>query len=123
MGGKMSSMRVVCLGLDGAGKTTLIRKAQGISEIPEPTVGFNPEIVTLDKMEFNVADVRYVAVDSCLKGGIAELNSFARCFYFFEKRKKKKKKARKRREKKRKEPLGSIHQGEHLCGNQPRGSM
>ena len=51
-------MRVLMLGLDNAGKTTILYKlklGQGVSTIP--TVGFNVETVTFKKVKFNVWDV------------------------------------------------------------------
>jgi ADP-ribosylation factor protein 6 len=51
-------MRVLMLGLDAAGKTTILYKlklGQGVSTIP--TVGFNVETVTFKKVKFNVWDV------------------------------------------------------------------
>eukprot|EP01112_Ceratiomyxa_fruticulosa_P013251 TRINITY_DN3713_c0_g1_i1.p1 TRINITY_DN3713_c0_g1~~TRINITY_DN3713_c0_g1_i1.p1 ORF type:complete len:179 (-),score=26.28 TRINITY_DN3713_c0_g1_i1:172-708(-) len=59
--GKMfgnKEMRVLMLGLDAAGKTTILYKlklGQGVSTIP--TVGFNVETVTFKKVKFNVWDV------------------------------------------------------------------
>jgi len=59
--GKMfgnKEMRVLMLGLDAAGKTTILYKLkldQGVSTIP--TVGFNVETVTFKKVKFNVWDV------------------------------------------------------------------
>jgi len=51
-------MRVLMLGLDSAGKTTILYKlklGQNVSTIP--TVGFNVETVTFKKVKFNVWDV------------------------------------------------------------------
>eukprot|EP01106_Pelomyxa_sp_JSP_P000320 TRINITY_DN1048_c0_g2_i1.p1 TRINITY_DN1048_c0_g2~~TRINITY_DN1048_c0_g2_i1.p1 ORF type:complete len:201 (+),score=63.70 TRINITY_DN1048_c0_g2_i1:46-648(+) len=51
-------MRVLMLGLDSAGKTTILYKlklGQNVSTIP--TVGFNVETVTYKKVKFNVWDV------------------------------------------------------------------
>jgi len=51
-------MRVLMLGLDAAGKTTILYKlklGQGVSTIP--TVGFNVETITFKKVKFNVWDV------------------------------------------------------------------
>jgi len=51
-------MRIVCIGLDGAGKTTIINKVRGIDSIAQPTTGFNVESVsTSKKWEFSVIDV------------------------------------------------------------------
>jgi len=51
-------MRVLMLGLDAAGKTTILYKlklGQDVTTIP--TVGFNVESVTFKKVKFNVWDV------------------------------------------------------------------
>lgn len=51
-------MRVLMLGLDSAGKTSILYKlklGQGLNTIP--TVGFNVETVTFKKVKFNVWDV------------------------------------------------------------------
>jgi ADP-ribosylation factor protein 6 len=55
---KNKEMRVLMLGLDAAGKTTILYKlklGQGVSTIP--TVGFNVETVAYKKVKFNVWDV------------------------------------------------------------------
>lgn len=57
MGGKTSTMRVVAIGLDGAGKSSIINKANGVSTMAQPTVGFNVESVRYAKMDFAVNDV------------------------------------------------------------------
>jgi len=51
-------MRVLMLGLDSAGKTSILYKlklGQGVNTIP--TVGFNVETVSFKKVKFNVWDV------------------------------------------------------------------
>ncbi|KAH6656143.1 ADP-ribosylation factor family-domain-containing protein [Truncatella angustata] len=51
-------MRLLMLGLDAAGKTTILYKlklGQGVTTIP--TVGFNVETVTYKNVKFNVWDV------------------------------------------------------------------
>ncbi|KAI5793059.1 ADP-ribosylation factor family-domain-containing protein [Geopyxis carbonaria] len=51
-------MRLLMLGLDAAGKTTILYKLkldQGVTTIP--TVGFNVETVTYKNVKFNVWDV------------------------------------------------------------------
>lgn len=51
-------MRLLMLGLDAAGKTTILYKlklGQDVTTIP--TVGFNVETVTYKKVKFNVWDV------------------------------------------------------------------
>ncbi|AOW02876.1 ADP-ribosylation factor family-domain-containing protein [Yarrowia lipolytica] len=50
--------RILMLGLDAAGKTTILYKLklnQGISTVP--TVGFNVEVLTYKNIKFNVWDV------------------------------------------------------------------
>ncbi|ORY55183.1 ADP-ribosylation factor protein 6, partial [Neocallimastix californiae] len=57
--GKTKEMRILMLGLDCAGKTTILYKLNK-GEKPEttvPTVGFNNEVVTFRKVKFNVWDV------------------------------------------------------------------
>eukprot|EP00833_Pecoramyces_ruminatium_P012284 jgi/Orpsp1_1/1186316/evm.model.d7180000049720.1 len=56
--GKSKEMRLLMLGLDCAGKTTILYKLNK-GEKPEtvPTVGFNNEVVTFRKVKFNVWDV------------------------------------------------------------------
>ncbi|CAF9941491.1 ADP-ribosylation factor, Arf Arf6 [Imshaugia aleurites] len=51
-------MRLLMLGLDAAGKTTILYKLKLNSEITTiPTVGFNVETVTYKNVKFNVWDV------------------------------------------------------------------
>lgn len=51
-------MRILMLGLDAAGKTTILYKLKlGQSVQTTPTVGFNVETVTWRKIKFNVWDV------------------------------------------------------------------
>ncbi|CAJ0579486.1 unnamed protein product, partial [Mesorhabditis spiculigera] len=51
-------MRILMLGLDAAGKTTILYKLKlGQSVTTIPTVGFNVETVTHKKIKFNVWDV------------------------------------------------------------------
>ncbi|XP_031561378.1 ADP-ribosylation factor 6-like [Actinia tenebrosa] len=51
-------MRILMLGLDAAGKTTILYKLKlGQSVTTIPTVGFNVETVTYKKIKFNVWDV------------------------------------------------------------------
>ena len=55
---KNKEMRVLMLGLDAAGKTTILYKlksGQNVNTVP--TVGFNVETVTYKKVKFNVWDV------------------------------------------------------------------
>ncbi|KAL9129647.1 MAG: hypothetical protein Q9175_007242, partial [Cornicularia normoerica] len=51
-------MRLLMLGLDAAGKTTILYKLKLNSDITTiPTVGFNVETVTYKNVKFNVWDV------------------------------------------------------------------
>eukprot|EP00126_Sphaerothecum_destruens_P010178 Sdes_comp20684_c0_seq5m16198 len=51
-------MRILMLGLDSAGKTTILYKLKlGQSVTTIPTVGFNVETVTYKNVKFNVWDV------------------------------------------------------------------
>lgn len=51
-------VRVLMIGLDGAGKTTILYKLKLDETIPTvPTVGFNVETFTHEKLTFNVWDV------------------------------------------------------------------
>lgn len=51
-------MRILMLGLDAAGKTTVLYKLKlGQSVTTIPTVGFNVETVTYKNVKFNVWDV------------------------------------------------------------------
>ncbi len=60
-------MRIVCIGLDGAGKTTIINKVRGVDSIAQPTTGFNVESVsTSKKWEFSVIDVSGAATTRAL---------------------------------------------------------
>lgn len=62
-------MRILILGLDGAGKTTILYKLQ-VGEVVTtiPTIGFNVEQVTYKNLKFQVWDlggqtsIRYVEV-------------------------------------------------------------
>ena len=53
-----SEKRVLMLGLDGAGKTTILYKLK-LGEVREtvPTIGFNVEKIKYKKIEFNVWDI------------------------------------------------------------------
>ncbi|KAJ5074711.1 adp-ribosylation factor 6 [Anaeramoeba ignava] len=56
--GKKKEMRILMLGLDAAGKTTILYKLKlGQSVTTIPTVGFNVETVQYKKIKFNVWDV------------------------------------------------------------------
>ncbi|KAF7505326.1 ADP-ribosylation factor, Arf Arf6 [Endocarpon pusillum] len=68
MGGQLSKiiaklfgakeMRILMLGLDAAGKTTILYKMKFNQDVTTiPTVGFNVETVQIEKIKFNVWDV------------------------------------------------------------------
>jgi small GTP-binding protein len=55
--GKQQS-RIILLGLDGAGKTTILYKLKlGEVVISVPTVGFNVETIRYKNLKFNIWDV------------------------------------------------------------------
>lgn len=64
--------RVLILGLDGAGKTTILYKLQ-LGEVVStvPTVGFNVETLTYKNLTFNVWDL----------GGQTSIRPYWRCYY------------------------------------------
>jgi len=65
-------LRILILGLDGAGKTTILYKLQCgevISTIP--TIGFNVESVTYKNVKFQVWDL----------GGQTSIRPYWRCYY------------------------------------------
>ncbi|KAI8902822.1 ADP-ribosylation factor family-domain-containing protein [Globomyces pollinis-pini] len=82
MGGIFSSMfaklwgskevRILILGLDGAGKTTILYRLQ-IGEVVStiPTIGFNVETVTFKNIKFQVWDL----------GGQTSIRPYWRCYY------------------------------------------
>lgn len=50
--------KVVLLGMEGAGKTTMVQKIKyGAPQVVKPTVGFNLENIKSDKLEFTVFDI------------------------------------------------------------------
>jgi ADP-ribosylation factor-like protein 2 len=69
---KENEMRILMLGLDNAGKTTILLKFCGedICEIP-PTVGFNIKTIAVDRFKVNVWDV----------GGQKSIRSFWRNYF------------------------------------------
>lgn len=75
-------MRILILGLDGAGKTTILYKLQ-VGEVVTtiPTIGFNVEQVTYKNLKFQVWDlggqtsIRYVEV-ICLRTTAKSLTLF-----------------------------------------------
>lgn len=67
-----NEIRILILGLDNAGKTTLLHKLQ-FSTITEtvPTIGFNLETVTYNNLQLQVWDL----------GGQGTLRPYWRCYY------------------------------------------
>jgi ADP-ribosylation factor-like protein 1 len=67
-----SEIRILILGLDNAGKTTLLNKLQ-LSTVTEtvPTIGFNLETVTYNNLQLQVWDL----------GGQGTLRPYWRCYY------------------------------------------
>uniref|UniRef100_UPI00398F0428 ADP-ribosylation factor-like protein 1 n=1 Tax=Pristiophorus japonicus TaxID=55135 RepID=UPI00398F0428 len=65
-------MRILILGLDGAGKTTILYKLQ-VGEVVTtiPTIGFNVETVTYKNLKFQVWDL----------GGQTSIRPYWRCYY------------------------------------------
>eukprot|EP00123_Amoebidium_parasiticum_P022926 comp9799_c0_seq1/m.4757 comp9799_c0_seq1/g.4757 ORF comp9799_c0_seq1/g.4757 comp9799_c0_seq1/m.4757 type:complete len:182 (-) comp9799_c0_seq1:466-1011(-) len=65
-------VRVLILGLDGAGKTTILYRLQ-VGEVVTtiPTIGFNVETVTYKNLKFQVWDL----------GGQTSIRPYWRCYY------------------------------------------
>jgi len=65
-------MRILILGLDGAGKTTILYRLQ-VGEVVTtiPTIGFNVEEVTYKNLKFQVWDL----------GGQTSIRPYWRCYY------------------------------------------
>uniref|UniRef100_A0A060TE46 ARAD1D12738p n=1 Tax=Blastobotrys adeninivorans TaxID=409370 RepID=A0A060TE46_BLAAD len=65
-------IRILILGLDGAGKTTILYKLQ-IGEVVStvPTIGFNVETLHYKNLKFNVWDL----------GGQTSIRPYWRCYY------------------------------------------
>ncbi|EDV28573.1 ADP-ribosylation factor-like protein 1 [Trichoplax sp. H2] len=65
-------IRILILGLDGAGKTTILYRLQ-VGEIVTtiPTIGFNVETVTYKNLKFQVWDL----------GGQTSIRPYWRCYY------------------------------------------
>jgi ADP-ribosylation factor protein 1 len=58
VGSKKKQLRICMVGLDSAGKTTVLYQMTTGSEVPtEPTIGFNVETVVHNNIEFTVWDV------------------------------------------------------------------
>merc|ERR1711957_656708 len=65
-------MRIVIIGLDNAGKTTILYRLHLDEIVPTvPTVGFNVETVTHKNLKFQVWDL----------GGQSGLRPYWRCYY------------------------------------------
>jgi ADP-ribosylation factor-like protein 1 len=65
-------IRLLILGLDNAGKTTVLYKMQfGEAKITVPTLGFNVETVNYENVTFQMWDL----------GGQSELRPYWRCYY------------------------------------------
>ena len=65
-------VRLLILGLDNAGKTTVLYQMQfGESKITVPTLGFNVETVKYENITFQMWDL----------GGQSELRPYWRCYY------------------------------------------
>ena len=66
-------IRVLILGLDNAGKTTILYKLYAPSRVIRtmPTIGFNVETVTYKNLNFNVWDL----------GGQTNIRPYWRCYY------------------------------------------
>ncbi|EGD80568.1 rARL1 [Salpingoeca rosetta] len=64
--------RILILGLDGAGKTTILYRLQ-VGEVVStiPTIGFNVETVTFKNLKFQVWDL----------GGQTSIRPYWRCYY------------------------------------------
>ncbi|KAJ2150096.1 Arf GTPase arl1, partial [Coemansia sp. RSA 637] len=65
-------VRILILGLDGAGKTTILYRMQ-IGDVVStiPTIGFNVETVTYKNIKFQVWDL----------GGQTNIRPYWRCYY------------------------------------------
>merc|ERR1719243_265591 len=65
-------MRILILGLDGAGKTTILYRLQ-VGEVVTtiPTIGFNVETVVYKNLKFQVWDL----------GGQTSIRPYWRCYY------------------------------------------
>merc|ERR1712178_245364 len=66
-------VRILILGLDNAGKTTILYKLKGEEEVKQtvPTVGFNVETVAFKNIKLQVWDL----------GGQTSIRPYWRCYY------------------------------------------
>ena len=82
--------RILILGLDGAGKTTILYRLQ-VSEVVTtiPTIGFNVETVQYKNLKFQVwdlgrkyrSDQRMPIIFSLFQGGQTSIRPYWRCYY------------------------------------------
>lgn len=70
--GSNKELRILILGLDGAGKTTILYRLQ-IGEVvtTKPTIGFNVETLSYKNLKLNVWDL----------GGQTSIRPYWRCYY------------------------------------------
>ncbi|AAS54711.2 AGR221Wp [Eremothecium gossypii ATCC 10895] len=70
--GVNKELRILILGLDGAGKTTILYRLQ-VGEVvtTKPTIGFNVETLTYRNLKLNVWDL----------GGQTSIRPYWRCYY------------------------------------------
>mgnify|MGYP003362198976 CR=1 FL=1 len=70
--GANKELRILILGLDGAGKTTILYRLQ-IGEVvtTKPTIGFNVETLSYKNLKLNVWDL----------GGQTSIRPYWRCYY------------------------------------------
>lgn len=70
--GLNKEIRILILGLDGAGKTTILYRLQ-LGEVvkTKPTIGFNVETLTYKNLKLNVWDL----------GGQTSIRPYWRCYY------------------------------------------
>ncbi|KAJ4458283.1 putative ADP-ribosylation factor 1 [Paratrimastix pyriformis] len=54
---KKLEVRIVMVGLDESGKSSILSKIKGVNAVPVPTVGYNYDKVVIDKTTFCVWDV------------------------------------------------------------------
>ncbi|SCU84710.1 LADA_0D03334g1_1 [Lachancea dasiensis] len=70
--GVNKEMRILILGLDGAGKTTILYRLQmGEVVTTKPTIGFNVETLVYKNLKLNVWDL----------GGQTSIRPYWRCYY------------------------------------------
>lgn len=69
----LKEVRILILGLDNAGKTTILNQLKGTEEITQtiPTIGFNVETLQYKNIKFQVWDL----------GGQTSIRPYWRCYY------------------------------------------